>query len=383
MWSIALRLALASLAVTGGGCRLIVELVETNPQHDPSPDAMSLTDPRCTTWSHTSETFEPCELPTPTASLELGDGIWTLDTNSGSLTDPNDDASFPASALITAQGIEARVVSIERFSLASGATLNVRGKRPLIIATWSDADIAGLIDLTSRSRAPAAGANPDACGSSGNGADNTEGAGGGGGGGFATNGAPGGSGADGLGAAGGAGAAAPAITLRGGCAGGVGGNALHGIAGDGGGAIEIAAREQIVLDGAITAGGAGGGAAQGGRGGGGGGGSGGYVGLSAMTIILGPSAIIAANGGGGGGGSDGSPASGGQDGQPSTTAATGGPGQGMGSGGGAGGARGSVPKPGIASHRGGGGGGGSVGVVKLDASVATLPATAVISPPSQ
>lgn len=378
-------LALAAWSALGCGCRLVVELVETNPQQDSTaPDGATSADPRCGAWSHAPATFDPCDLPVPAASLELGDGAWTFDTNSGSLTDPNDDATFPTSTLLTARGgVEARAVSIERFSLTAGATLHVRGKRPLIVVSWSDADLRGSIDATSRTGIPGAGANPSACAdaASGNGADDVNGAGGGGGGGFGAGGAAGGTGEDGVAAAGGAGGAATENVLRGGCAGGAGGNALHGAGGDGGGAVVIAARDQLVLAGSIAAGGAGGGAAQGGRAGGGGGGSGGFIGLSATAITLGPTAIVAANGGGGGGGSDGSPATAGQDGQPSATAAVAGLGQGMGSSGGAGGARGAAPKPGVSSHRGGGGGGGAVGVIQLDSVQQALDPSAVISPP--
>lgn len=376
-------LALVALSALGSGCRVIVELIETDPHDGTAPDAMLPSDPRCGAWNHAPDTFDPCDVPTPSMSLELGDGVWTFDTNSGSLTDPDDNATFPTSALITAKsGIEARALSVERLSLSAAATLLVRGKRPLIMVSWSDADLRGVIDVTSRSGTSAAGSNPDACAgtTAGTGADNVEGAGGGGGGGFGTNGAAGGSGDDGLATAGGAGAAAPIATFRGGCAGGAGGNALHGVAGDGGGAVVIAARELVTLNGVVTAGGAGGGAAQGGRAGGGGGGSGGYVGLAAASVVLGPYAIVAANGGGGGGGSDGSPATVGQDGQPAAMAAAPGPGQGMGSSGGAGGARGVAPKPGTASHRGGGGGGGAVGIVRFDSPLQDIDPSAVISP---
>jgi hypothetical protein len=372
----------ASIALCSG-CRVIAELIENDPRNGAAPDALLPSDPRCGAWSHAPETFDPCDVPPSSMSLELGDGVWVFDTNSGSLTDPDDNATFPASALITAQsGVEARALSIERLSLSGAATLYVRGKRPLIIVSWSDADLHGVIDVTSRSGMPAAGSNPDVCTATaaGIGADSVEGAGGGGGGGFGTSGAAGGAGDDGLATAGSAGAMAPIATFRGGCAGGAGGNALHGVAGDGGGAVVIAARELVTLNGVVTAGGAGGGAAQGGRAGGGGGGSGGYVGLAGPSVVLGPGAIVAANGGGGGGGSDGSPATVGQDGQPAAMAAAPGQGQGMGSSGGAGGARGAAPKPGTASHRGGGGGGGAVGIVRIDSPHRDIDPSAVTSP---
>lgn len=375
---------LAGVALSAlGGCRVIAEWIEAEPHQGAITDATLPNDPRCTAWSFRPESFEPCDVPAPSASLDLGDGSWTFDTNSGALTDPDDNATFPTSALLaTADGVEVRAVSVEQFALSEAATLYVRGKRPLLLVSWSDADLRGIVDVTSRPGIPAAGANPDVCAATaaGVGEDDAEGAGGGGGGGFGASGAAGGSGHDGLAAPGDAGAAAPVITYRGGCPGAAGGNALRGGGGDGGGAVIIAARELVALTGVVTAGGAGGGAAQGGRAGGGGGGSGGYVGLAAASIVLGSTAIVAANGGAGGGGADGSPAAAGQNGQPSATPALPGDGQGMGSSGGAGGAQSSAANAGTASRRGGGGGGGGVGIVRLDTSSADIDPGALLSP---
>ena len=376
-----MTLAIA-MSIAGSGCRLVVELIETD-----SGDGSSMPDAAdelgCENWSYAPETFDPCAVPRSTGALELGDGEWLYDTNTGVLTDPSQNATTPTSELISAQGgIEARALSVDRFSMSGAASLRVRGNRPLIVVSWSTAELQGLIDVTSRAGDAAAGSNPDACAAAaaGTGADNGEGAGGGGGGGFGTNGGTGGNGDDG-GAAGGRGGLADSSgTLRGGCRGGDGGNTLHGAGGNGGGAVVIAARDVLTLTGVISAGGAGGGAAQGGRSGGGGGGSGGYLGLAGATVNIGSTAIIAANGGGGGGGSDGTPALAGQDGQASVTAATPGAGQGMGSSGGAGGALGIAPKPGIASHRGGGGGGGAVGVVRIVSPQRDVDTNAVISP---
>lgn len=379
----AIRATLAIIAVAfSSGCRVLAELLEADPSDATAPDALP-GDPRCDAWSFAPTTFDPCELPAPSASLDLSDGEWILDTNSGALTGPDANATFPVSALITPHdGVEVRALSVDRLAIATAATLYVRGKRPLILVSWSDAELLGVVDVTSRPGMPAAGANPDVCAGmvAGNGGDDLEGAGGGGGGGFGTRGAPGGSGNNGLVSAGGAGPASTTAMFRGGCAGGTGGNALGGAGGEGGGAVVIAARGLVSLNGIVTAGGAGGGAARGGRGGGGGGGSGGYVGLAAASVVLGPGAILAANGGGGGGGSDGSPAVVGQDGQPAAIPAAPGAGQGMGSSGGAGGARSSAPKPGTAARRGGGGGGGGVGLVHIDSATQEIDPGAVISP---
>lgn len=369
-----MKLLLILAIVSASGCRAIVELAETDSHDVPGPDAASATDPRCTSWSHTAGVFDPCAIPPPGAPLELSAGSWTYDSNSGALTDPNDNASFPPSVFVTdADGIEVRVVSVEQFTLPLGATLSVSGKRPLLIAAWSVANVGGVINVT-------AGANPELCPASSAGANNAEGAGGGGGGGFGLAGASGGTGIDGAAAGGTAGPASPTATLRGGCRGGTGGNAFAGAGGDGGGAILIAAYERIDVSGTIAAGGNGGGGARGGRSGGGGGGSGGFVGLAASEIAVGSTAVLAANGGGGGGGCDGTPATSGEDAQATATAAGGGAGQGMGAGGGAGGVLGTAAKPGMAAHRGGGGGGGGVGVVRFDAGSSTVDANALISP---
>lgn len=370
--------------LSASGCRAIVELVESDPGDVAAPDASNEPDPRCRSWSYTADLFDPCAIPPPGEELELHAGSWTYDSNSGALTDPDDNASFPSSALIVEpDGIEVRVVSVERFTLLPGATLDMSGKRPLLLATWSTAEVDGIIDVTSHGGLPGAGANPELCPAITAGANNTEGGGGGGGGGFGIVGAPGGSGIDGAASGGPAGPASTTTALRGGCRGGTGGNTLAGSGGDGGGAVAIAAYERIDVTGTIVAGGAGGGRARGARSGGGGGGSGGFVGLTAPAIALGPTSVVAANGGGGGGGCDGSPAIDGEDAKASTIEASGGAGQGMGGSGGAGGVRNAAAKPGIAARRGGGGGGGGVGVVRIVTDNSSVDPSALISPEPQ
>lgn len=373
--------AIAIALVAAGGCRAVVELVESDPAAE--VDAAG-PDPGCQPWSFAPATLDPCALPAPGPALTLTAGTWGYDTNSGALTDPAQDVTFPPSALVMpAGGPELRAVSIARFDVGPGAVLRVSGKRPLVVVAWSDAAIAGAVDVTSRSGAPAAGADPDACAATAaaGGTANPEGAGGGGGGGLGAAGAAGGAGVDGAAGGGdGGGSAATPVGVRGGCAGAAGGNALAGAGGPGGGALVIAARDRVQLDGVIAAGGAGGGAAQGGRGGGGGGGAGGVVVLAAPAIAIGAGAVIAANGGGGGGGSDGNPALAGRDGQPSAAAAAGGQGQGMGGDGGAGGAAATGALVGLRARRGGGGGGGAVGRIALDSPAISVDPAAIISP---
>ncbi|MBL8625717.1 MAG: hypothetical protein JNK64_30675, partial [Myxococcales bacterium] len=209
---------LAIALVAAGGCRAVVELVESDPAA--APDAAG-PDPACVPWSFQPATIDACALPAPGPALALTAGTWRYDTNSGALTDPDQDVTFPTSALVTpAAGPELRFVSIARFEVGAGAILQISGKRPLVVAAWSDAVIAGAIDASSRIGAPAAGADPDACGATAaaRGTANPEGAGGGGGGGLGAAGAAGGAGVDGAAAGGdgGARAAAP-VGVRGGC----------------------------------------------------------------------------------------------------------------------------------------------------------------------
>ncbi len=375
---------------TAAGCRALVELVETDEAAQAGVDAdvrdpdARIPNPACDRWTFAPRYVDPCDLPVPTGELVLGDGVWTYDTNSGALTDPDQDATFPASALLTPVGsAQLRVISADVITIAAGATLRVSGSRPLLLVSWSSVTIDGTLDASSRAGASAAGADPDACAATAAvpGTEDLEGGGGGGGGGFGTAGADGGTGNDGL-ATGGTGGGGPgaAGVLRGGCAGAVGGNPLAGLGGPGGGAVHVLALGTATISGTITAGGAGGLGSQGGRSGGGGGGSGGHAGVEAAAVNILAGAIIAANGGGGGGGSDNGVALPGQDGTASAVAASAGGGQGMGIGGGAGAARDTGPGPGGNARRGGGGGGGGVGVVVLLGAVLDVDGAAVISP---
>ncbi len=386
--------ALAAALLAGSGCRALVELVETDPAAatvdggGPPPDAPTDWGDAgivCTGWDYSPAHVDPCDLPVPDPDLVLGPGMWTYDTNSGALTDPQLSATFPASVLLAqAGGPELRVVSVQSLDVQNGAILRATGERPLVIVSWSDLTVAGTIDVGGSVGDPGAGANPSACPNTGpqDGTDSTEGASGGGGGGFASAGGDGGTGSSGVAAAGtgGAAIALPAY-LRGGCPGGRGGNSLAGPAGNGGGAVHLLARDSITIDGVLNAGGNGGGGSSGNRSGGSGGGSGGLIDLQADIVHLGSTAVLAANGGGGGGGSDNKVAGDGQDGQADETAALGGDGEGMGAPGGNGAFAQTSAMPGEMANRGGGGGGGGIGFVVVHAS--TLDdGGAVISPPT-
>ncbi len=373
-----------ALTAASGGCRLVVELAEHDVSHgDARDDASDDVGPGCVAWSYQPVYFDPCTIPAPSSSLALGPGMWSFDTTSGALTSPAQNATLPASTLVTLSGgSEVRLVSVEAFDLAAGAELRVTGKRPLLLVSWSTAIVSGTLDVSSAVDGLAAGADPTSCAAAGDGGNDTEGAGGGGGGGLATAGAAGGTGNNTLAAGGLGGLAQPTPTmLRGGCPGGSGGNpATAGLGGSGGGAVHLTARDRLEVTGSLIAGGGGGGAAQGGRGGGGGGGAGGHLGLEAAPIVIGGTATLAANGGGGGGGCDMNPASPGQAGQPTAIAATGGAGEGMGAKGGAGAARATSAIGGTSARRGGGGGGGGVGVVRMLGHDLRLAPGAVVSP---
>lgn len=389
--AIALAMVAAALGLTTG-CQLLADLIETDIDEavpdaslaDGSADGALLIDAdvECSTWSYMPEHFDPCEIAPPDGSLVLTPGSWTYDTNSGALTDPSFDASFPASTLLAQTGgPEVRVLSADSIVVQAGAELRATGKRPLILVSWSTLEVDGILDVTGRPVIAGAGSDPTDCPAATPGEDNADGAGGGGGGGFGSDGADGGVGLDGAAAAGThSDASGTPTAVRGGCAGASGGNPSGGHGGSGGGALQLTARESIVIRNTLLAGGGGGGGAQAGRGGGGGGGSGGFLGLQAPVVTLTESAVLAANGGGGGGGCDNHNANPGQEGQADSVAALGGDGEGQGEPGGPGAFDGGTAGPGIDSSRGGGGGGGGVGFVLVWANTFAPDASAVVSP---
>jgi hypothetical protein len=341
--------------------------------------------------------FDACALPSvPPNSLTLAlPAKWTFDTQgSGAFV----GAMPPAMTFVTkllhqpGGGPDVLVLYTSAFTLEAGATLDVVGDKPLVIASDSAMVINGAIDAGSQtgkgvppSKGPGANAGCSAALAGG-----LNGGGGGGGGLAATGGAGGGASGTGGGSAGPL-VAMPAY-LRAGCAGGQGGRS-GGKGGDGGGAIELAARGSITVNGSINAGGGGGGGSgakgpQGGSGGGGGG-SGGVISFDSPSVTITPSAIIAANGGGGGGGGADEVNGGvGNDALVAASPAGGGisvAGHAGGSGGAASSLAGSPGGGGISSITGdgdgGGGGGGAAGYVMVHARSFAL-TTAVVSPPA-
>ncbi|MCW5808778.1 MAG: hypothetical protein KIT31_40885, partial [Deltaproteobacteria bacterium] len=78
-----------------------------------------------------SKLFDGCDIPRPDGPLTLGAGAWTYDTDTGTLAGPGASAS-PASKVIAA----GRLISVDGFTVSTGATLRVTGTAPLVVASW-------------------------------------------------------------------------------------------------------------------------------------------------------------------------------------------------------------------------------------------------------
>jgi len=315
-------------------------------------------------------------------SLILDAGTWTLNSDTGSVS--NTTIEVPH---IVQNGVQ--IISVQDFTIASGATLRAVGTLPLAIMVWGKAQIDGTIDMSSTWAVAGAGANPSECPSGSNGPRDGGaeygGDGGGGGGGFQGRGGDGGDGndgdGDGDGGNGGDAWGRPTI-LRGGCKGADAPEGSARFGGNGGGAIALLVRERLTIGGGIHAGGGGGGGAVGGGyRGGGGGGSGGMIKLMAHELIVTATARVAANGGQGGGGNGRYNAEDGENGRLDGTAATSTNSDEDGSPGGAGG-YGSEEDGGDAlkAWDGGGGGGGGAGYILLHFDSREVNDSATVSP---
>jgi hypothetical protein len=359
-------------------------------------------------WEYDPVYFDPCMDPSATLNplnLDMandpmnGEPPYIYNTNgAGTLSDPMGNFVTHTSTVVGTN----RILWTSSFNIASAARLRVIGDMPLVIASKSTIDIDGALSVASLFPSDTlvaregAGTEPLACATTpaAPGESCSHGGAGGGGGAFSGDGGKGGNaavgrdcaGAAGTGSVGGTGgglAAIPAI-LRGGCAGGRGGEGdgtdKFGIGGPGGGAVHLTAVTTLRVTGRIHAGGAGGRKATGNRAAGGGGGSGGMIGLEAATIEL-TGGVISANGGGGGGGGNGAGALDGDDALPTGAQAEGGDPENQGTKGGDGGwvddANG-ASVPGQAERGGGGGGGGAGYILTYQDSTPTLGAT--ISP---
>jgi hypothetical protein len=266
-------------------------------------------------------------------------------------------------------GPDLALLRVRSLQIPAGATVTVRGLRPLVIFAATDIAISGRLDAggATGQAGPGGDLAPEGQGANGvfQGGMSSPGAGGGG---YGHPGGPGGP-ADGPPGMPGIAWGDPRLpTLIGGASGGRGGdpNCVSN-GGGGGGAIQLTAIGQIAIDGVVNTGGGGG---QGGAacgifmaGGGGGGGSGGAIYLQSAMIR--GQGQIAAHGGGGGGGASTQPIAVGGSGQNASAASPamgGNPGAGGGAGRGGTGLDGpGEPGFGAGGSRAGGGGAGGAG----------------------
>lgn len=352
------------------------------PDADPNaPDAVSDCE-----WPFAPAAFDPCaDVPNESDALVLNlPGVYSYDTDTGVLTDPSAAQVVHASVLLNS----GRAIVAGNFQIGANTVLRPEGTRPLLIVSWSNIQVEGIIDVSSsQTGAPGAGSNPGICNPpAGNGTNNEQGAGGGAGGAFGGPGGPGGDGRDGTGGQGGNPQSSIIAVFHGGCSGAAGGDgngaAAAGDSGAGGGAVFLIARSTTTIGGTLHAGGQGGGGSLGGRSGGGGGGSGGFVEVQTATLNVLASATVAANGGAGGGGSNAAPSTAGQSGRADGSVAIGGPGELSPSGdGGDGGYQALLAgQAGAEGQRGGGGGGGSVGRLRFAALSMILDGASLLSP---
>jgi len=338
--------------------------------------------------------FDKCGLAASNGTLTATPGRWLINTDDVTLEDPTNPPQ-PVDALIQNQsgGPQLVVLLFDSVNVQIGATLSIRGSRPVAIVTSGDITVAGQVYAGANLQIQGPGGGLASFCTTGTGedggiADNT-GAGGGGGG----YGAVGGTGAAGENTAGSVALAgtsegnATLIPLRGGCSGGSGGNS-GALAGGGGGAVQLVADGTITITGGVVARGGAGAGADGIRTGGGGGGSGGAILIESSDVTV--SGYLSANGGGGGEGSYSGGMFAGNNGNNGTITllpALGGIGGGFGGDGGAGGVSTTPAGPGLEATStdtpGGGGGGGGGGVGRIHFNVTNLDTlAATITPPA-
>lgn len=259
--------------------------------------------------------FDPniVEPAKPNTTLDCGTSTFTYDS-------ANDTAMFsgwcsgqtPPTPSVQIAGTDQEVVVLAFGSLniAQGSRLRLAGDRPIILAVYGSANIAGEIDATGSGSTPGPGGGDvfhcgNGAGEAGSSAVASFARGGGGGGGFGSMGRSGGVGVfSGLAGEGGTTNGNDSlIPLRGGCSGGNGARPNPQLptplGGGGGGAVQLSVSDLLEVNGTISASG-GGGAGGGIRSGGGGGGAGGAVLLEAGSLQVGNAAFVTANGGGGG-----------------------------------------------------------------------------------
>jgi hypothetical protein len=370
----------AALALQSIGCSLVVDAFEKTPEENAQIDAGETAD--CSDWPSLAADFDLCDQEPVTLDLVVDNGNWNLNTDSGELTDGEDNPVVINSRFVMMpNGIEAQVIMVS--SLRMEDNINAKGSRPLVIASWGDIEVNGSLQVEGSNSEPGAGANPADCGDSAGqaGLDDLGGASGGGGGAFGGPGGAGGTGDSDTSAGGAPGIVSTGTGLRGGCPGGVGGN-TGGPGGSGGGAVALIAISNILITGDIEAVGRGGEGGKNDRSGGSGGGSGGMILLTSDQIEIQASARLSANGGSGGGGAaeidDGES---GRKGRLDLDAAQGGTGATFA---GAGGLGSSFADPaggaGLGDFAGGGGGGGGAGIIDFVSEGLTIDSAAIVTP---
>src|SRR5687768_9854029 len=103
----------------------------------------------CTMWD--ARHFDPCMLPAPMGDLNLDGTLsgYSFDTDKPELKGKMNTV-IPVATMVMTQtaGPSVLVASVNNFTLTSDATLDINGARPLLIAVWGTANIAGDIDAS-------------------------------------------------------------------------------------------------------------------------------------------------------------------------------------------------------------------------------------------
>jgi hypothetical protein len=219
-------------------CSAVAGLAGCEYSFDRDVDAGDAVDLRCATWAATH--VDLCAMPAPMPALELPiAGRWTFDTSTLTLHAPDGGTIETSAALVEAGAYVG--LSVRSLVIPNGVELRVVGSVPLVVASWSDIAIDGVVDVASYAGDLGASANA-ACSTSGarDGTVLSVTGGGGGGGGLGTGGASGGNARESAKSIGGGGGGGSSNTsphrVRGGCPGGRGG-LMSEPPGDGGGAV--------------------------------------------------------------------------------------------------------------------------------------------------
>lgn len=337
------------------------------------PDSGAPPDAGGTPFPYVPSNFVPGSVMRISPSLTLGCGVTIFNSTSGTFL--NDCGMMTPTMVVLPQlgGGPAALLAIAGLVISPGSSLQIIGDKPVMLAVFGDATIAGRIDARGVADASGAGGGTDCL--NGAGAPPIAGIGGGGGGGFATAGTTGGSAMGAGGVVGTPNGVPSLIPLRGGCPGASGGGAMRGLGGGSGGGIQLSAAGTLSIPGEVQAGG-GGGRGGGVAAGGGAGGSGGGILLEGASVsVIG---TVVANGGGGGAGGG---AMAGPDGaNGNIAAARGGVGAGGAGNGGTGQTRMTAASAGQTGASGAGGGGGAGGLGRVRINSVSCMVSGTISP---